>query len=166
MYKIEKQPIYIQAGVAAAMMFFGVTVLRSWIMSGILCFFAILLLKDVYEMFNAEYVVAETALQYKVKDKVKWEIKWMDLDMVTRTKKNARWVVVSDGTEFKMLKHTITNFKDLMEDVLRHGAVNKELKIHETISEYVDMNLQLDDMGRIKKKSREKLLDKAESDES
>ena len=100
MYKNLRQPIYIQAAVAAAMLFFGVTVPSNILTSGILVVFAGFLLKDAYEMVGSEYVITEESLQLQVHGKVKWEIKWRELDMVTRTKKNPRWVVVSDGKEF------------------------------------------------------------------
>lgn len=165
MYKNQMQPILIQAGVAAAMIFFGVTVLQSWLMSGIIVVFALLLLKDAYEMYKAEYVVAETGLQYKVGDRVKWEIKWTELDMITRTKKNPRWVVVSDGTEYQMLKHQISGFEDLVRGVVIKGTANKNLKVHDSISQYFDFELKLDDIGRIQKKSRERLLGTVRDDE-
>ena len=166
MYKNQMQPIYIQAAVAAAMIFFGVTVLDSILMSGIIVVFALLLLKDAYEMYKAEYVIAKSGLQYKVGDTVKWEIPWNSLDMVTRTKKNPRWVAVSDGQEFKMLKHTIENFESLINEVVKHGAVNKEMKVHESINQYMDFELKLDDAGRVKKKSRERLMGKDESSDT
>ncbi len=113
MYKNEMQPVIIQAAVAAAMIFFGITVMTNPIMMGIIVVFALLLLKDAYEMYKAEYVIGKKGLEYHVGDKIKWEMPWISVDMITRTKKNPRWVVVSDGTEFKMLKHTITNFEVL-----------------------------------------------------
>lgn len=166
MYKNEKQPIVIQVGVAAAMIFFGVTVMNNIIMSALIVIFALLLLKDAYEMYKAEYIVAETGLQYVVGDHVKWEIEWSSLDMVTRTKKNPKWVVVSDGQEFKMLKHTIVGFEQLVREVVTKGSVNKELKIHETINQYMEFDLSLDDVGRIKKKSRERLSGKTQNVET
>tara|TARA_Y100001933_G_C18724061_1_gene448726 strand:- start:117 stop:629 length:513 start_codon:yes stop_codon:yes gene_type:complete len=158
MYKNELQPVLIQVAVAAAMIFFGTTVLTSYIMMGIVVVFALLLLKDAYEMYKAEYVIGKKGLEYLVGDKIKWEMPWITVDMITRTKKNPRWVVVSDGTDFKMLKHTITNFDAFINQVVLHSAQNKELKMHETINQYLPEALDLDDMGRIKKKSRQKLL--------
>ncbi len=154
MYKNLRQPIYIQAAVAAAMLFFGVTVPSNILTSGILVVFAGFLLKDAYEMVGSEYVISEESLQLQVHGKVKWEIKWRELDMVTRTKKNPRWVVVSDGKEFRMIKHSTTNFEMLVKEVIRYGSVNKDMKVHETINQYLDVALKLDDIGRIKKKSR------------
>ena len=144
------------------MIFFGVTVLQNWLMSGIIVVFAGLLLKDAFEMYKAEYVVAKTGLQYKVGDRIKWEIEWTKLDMVTRTKKNPRWVVVSDGEAFQMLKHQIIGFEDLVKEVVMHGMANKDLKVHESINQYFDFDLKLDDVGRIQKKSKERLLESVE----
>lgn len=163
MFKNEMQPVVIQAGVAGAMIFFGTTVLTSPIMIGIIVVFALLLLKDAFEMYKAEYVIGKKGLEYRVGDKLKWEIPWISVDMITRTKKNPRWVVISDGTEFKMLKHTITNFDAFINQVVIHSAKNQELKIHETINQYLDEPLELDDIGRIKKKSRQKLLSTSEN---
>ena len=160
------QPILIQTGVALAMIFFGVTVLQNWIMSGIIVVFAALLLKDAFEMYKAEYVVAKTGLQYKVGDRIKWEIKWTELDMVTRTKKNPRWVVVSDGEAFQMLKNQIVGFEDLVKSVVIHGTANKNLKVHESINQYFDFDLKLDDIGRIQKKSKERLLESLNVEEA
>jgi len=165
MHKNELRPIGVQVGVAVAMIFFGVTVLQNIFMSGIVCVFAALLLKDAYEMYKAEYHITKTSLQYIVGEKVKWEILWTDLDMVTRTKKNHKWVVVSNGTEFKMLKNTISDFEELIRNVVIHGATNKDMKLHETIVEYVNLDLNLDDLGRIKSKSRTKLLELQDTDD-
>lgn len=59
MYKNEMQPVIIQAAVAAAMIFFGITVMTNPIMMGIIVVFALLLLKDAYEMYKAEYVIGK-----------------------------------------------------------------------------------------------------------
>ncbi len=158
MYKNEKQPIYIQIAVAAAMIFFGVTVLRSILTSGLMVVFAFFLLKDAYEMIVSEYVVTAEAIELHVGTKIKWAIKWSELDMVTRTKKNPRWVVLSDGNEFRTIKHHVTNFENLIREIVYNGAVNKNMKVHDSINQYLDVELKLDDVGRIQKKSRNILL--------
>jgi hypothetical protein len=158
MYKNEKQPIYIQIAVASAMIFFGVTVFRNILTSGLMVLFAVFLLKDAYEMIVSEYIVTDEAIELHVGQKIKWAIKWSELDMVTRTKKNPRWVILSDGSEFRTIKHNVTNFENLIRQVIYKGAVNKNMKIHESINQYLDIELKLDDIGRIQKKSRNMLL--------
>jgi hypothetical protein len=158
MYKNEKQPIYIQIAVASAMIFFGVTVFRNILTSGLMVLFAVFLLKDAYEMIVSEYIVTDEAIELHVGQKIKWAIKWSELDMVTRTKKNPRWVILSDGSEFRTIKHNVTSFENLIRQVIYKGAVNKNMKIHESINQYLDIELKLDDIGRIQKKSRNMLL--------
>lgn len=159
-YKIEKKTIIIEAAVALAMFVFGLNVNIGLSIRIFIFLFAALFLRDAYHLMVSAYVLTKDSIQFKRKDRILWEVPWKNLDMVTRNKKNIRWIVLSDGEGYRNIKQKTENFKKMIQEIILWGAQNPQMKIHESIVGYTGFDLVLDKRGRLEKKSQDLLREK------
>ncbi len=158
MYRVQKKHILLQAIVAVGMVS-GSFMLANWAMTAILLLFALILLKDVFTSLQTSYRIDEKGLSEWVGNREKWKINWSDITMITRTKKHPSWVVIGVGDDNKMIKSNLIDFSLFVKDLVTHTVINSKVVLHHTIVMQAEVDLDLDQEGRVKSASRQKFIE-------
>ncbi len=112
-----------------------------------------LLLKDFAKISRLELIVTPKGLFEKVGTKERMVFEWTYLLYITRTRKFNKFVMLADKNKYYYyLKPSIENRELLLKEIVAANLKNKTVRIDEQINKEFNLGLQLDDMGKIKKK--------------
>lgn len=114
--------------------------------------FAILMTKDVISVFTFSYHVTDQGL-YRQDVFGKGQVcNWHDLEYITITNKNKKWVALVTGDRISYIKNHILNRELLLKEMIGYAKKNKDLAIHDKINEVYQLGLNLNDQGKIRAK--------------
>lgn len=149
MYKIEKRHIILEGLVLVAFSFLLIfyQYLPIKLASVI---FVVFIVRDIYRMMGTTYELSEEGIQLKVRDKVREDRKWKDMDYITRSRKNTRIVALVFDKDVVAIPPYVENFEGMIKEIFELNAKNKHVSIHESIPSAFNLNIQLKDNGKMK----------------
>lgn len=132
-YRYKKSSLYLEAGFGV--IFFLVSLaFGDVVIAGIGAFVAFIMIKDSMKLSKMVFEIKKDRIEVYLNGVLKNSMKWNQLEYVTKTRKNPRWVVLGHMKEQIVLKPSLENFDDMILDVLEHVKPNKEIYIHDKIS--------------------------------
>lgn len=131
-YHYKKSSVYLQAGFGVAFFLFSL-IFGDWLFTAIGGVVAILMFRDCIKLQQTRIEVKKDRIEVYVKDQLKQSLKWNQLEYVTKTRKNAKWVVVGHMKSQIALKPSLERFDELVSEVLTHIKDNKTVYVHEKI---------------------------------
>lgn len=158
MYRAKTSQIALQA-VVALFMLSGAFMLTGTFMRIILAVFALLLLKDVFTSYKRFVKLDEDGISEWIGSECRWEIPWTKMELLTRTKKHPKWLVLSDGENFRMIKASLQDFDSLVKETVRYSVLNSKIGMHDSVVQQSGFPLELDEEGRVKSASRQRFID-------
>ncbi len=109
----------------------------------------VLMTKDAIVMLSGKYSVTRTGLRLKDKFRDREVANWRQLEYITITKKNKKWVALVMPKDIYYLKPNIDNREELLQNIIEQVKGSKTLAIHDDINERFNLGLKLNDEGRI-----------------
>lgn len=131
-FRYKNSSIMTQLGFGVVFFLFSL-VFGDWLIATIGGFVAIIIFRDCVKLKNTSFELFKDHIEVKVKDKKVKSLKWNQLEYVTKTRKNVRWVVIGHMKDQITLKPGIDGFDDLVLEVLKHIKDNKEIYVHDKI---------------------------------
>ncbi len=110
---------------------------------------AVFMTKDAIRVLSAQYYVTSSGLHLKDRFGDKEVINWRELEYITITKKNKKWVALVMPQNIHYLKQNIDDREALMHTIIEKVKGSKTLAIHDDINERFNLGLTLNDEGRI-----------------
>lgn len=152
-YRYTKTSLALQG--AVAFMFAVVTFMAGdWFFKGLAVLVAAILVKDLLHCFSAEFTIDETGLLEKSRYKNRYRITWDDLDIISKTYVNRRWIMLrGGGKNYYMIKPYIENYESLAREIIRHLKTRriKGVVVHEDLLKRLGMtDIKLNSEGRMK----------------
>ncbi|SCZ76886.1 hypothetical protein [Acidaminobacter hydrogenoformans] len=132
MYRYKKSEIYLQAAVGAMFIIFGV-MLGNWVYLSILGLVSLFLFKDCLKQMKTVIEVKGDRIELRTGDKVTQTILYKNLQFITRTRRNKKWVVVGHDKNIFYIRPAIIDHEKLLSEVLMFNRKNKKVYIHESI---------------------------------
>lgn len=133
-YTYKMNHIYLQ-GVFAIVFFLMSLVFGQWLVAAVGAFIAFILIRDCVKLKETHFEIKKDRIEMYMGKTLKKAIKFNDFEYVTRTRKNTKWVVVGHMKEQIILKPSMTDFDQMVKEVLSHLKDNKQVYIHHTIEE-------------------------------
>lgn len=131
-YRYKKNSIYLEVGFG--ILFFLVSLAFSdVIFAGIGAFVAFILARDSVKLKGTVFEIKKDRIEVYINGVLKTSMKWNQLEYVTKTRKNAKWVVIGHMKQQIVLKPSIENFDEMVLSVLEHVKANKEIYIHDKL---------------------------------
>lgn len=131
-YYYKKSSIYLQAGFGVVFFLFSL-VFGDWLFTAVGAAVAILMFRDCIKLQRTKIEVKKDRIEVYIHDQLKQSLKWNQLEYVTKTRKNAKWVVVGHMKSQISLKPSLEKFDELVLEVLAHIKDNKTVYVHEKI---------------------------------
>lgn len=132
MYYYRKRDIYLQGVVAVMLVLFGLLV-GSWPIVAMLGFFTFILIKDCIKLSRTVITVKGDRIEVRIGEQLDRTLYYRDLQYITRTRRNKKWVVVGHDKNIFYIRPSISNYEQMTQEVLKYNRSNKKLFIHETI---------------------------------
>lgn len=124
--------MYLQAGFG--FLFFIVSLaFGDVIIAGIGAFVAFIMFRDCLKLSKTAYEIKKDRMEVYLNGALQTSLKWNQLEYVTKTRKNIRWVVIGDSKNQIALKPSLEGFDEMVLSVLEHVKANKEIYIHDKI---------------------------------
>lgn len=121
-------------------------------------FIGVIMGKDFIISVTTDIIVDDKGLLEKSKFRTRYRILWAELDYVTKTRKNRKWIIFgsngSDGhkDKFYTLRPTIENYEKLAKEIIEKGTEVKKIAVHEDLLPRLGLDYKLDSKGFIKRK--------------
>ena len=132
MYKIKFSHILGQV-VMGVVFILGALIIKNMIFIVISVFGGVLLFRDAYRQYFTLYSVDEKSLKVYFKGTISKEITWKKIDLVTKTRKNPKWIVVGSFEDIITLKNSIEGLPELQSKILVEAKKRKKIFIHDTL---------------------------------
>ncbi len=110
---------------------------------------AVLMTKDAIRIVSAKYYVTSSGLHLKDRFGDKEVVRWRELEYITITKKNKKWIALVMPQSIHYLKQNIEDREALLHTIVEKIKGSKTLAIHDEINEKFNLGLTLNDEGRI-----------------
>ncbi len=131
-FRYKNSSIMTQVGFGAVFFLFSL-IFGDWLIAIIGGFVAIIIFRDCIKLKHTSYEIFKDHIELRVKGELVKSLKWNQLEYVTKTRKNVRWVVIGHMKEQIALKPSIEGFDTLVQEVLKHIKDNKEVYVHDKI---------------------------------
>jgi CDP-diglyceride synthetase len=127
--------------ITVAVLLFLLSIIVGNIVFVIVCaFISFILIKDCFKIAKTEYEVNSYGIYVRVAGNVVKKIKWSEIKVITRTRKNPKWIVVGHGSSLINIKPTIENYLDMAKEVVEHKKGDNSVYIHHTIPLMIEKN--------------------------
>lgn len=94
---------------------------------------AFIMFRDCLKLSKTVYEIKKDRMEVYLNGALQTSLKWNQLEYVTKTRKNIRWVVIGDSKNQIALKPSLEGFDEMVLSVLEHVKANKEIYIHDKI---------------------------------
>lgn len=151
-YRYTRTSIMLQAAITVMFLVLG-WMSTDWMIRGFSILVAAVLLKDMFHCYGAEFSLDSTGLLEKSRFKSKYRIEWSNLEIISKTHVNRRWIMLRGGNKsYYMIKPYIENYEGLAREVILYLKDNriKGVIIHEDLIKRLQMNIKLNSDGLIK----------------
>lgn len=151
-YRYTRSALAMQG--ALAVLFLILAFISSdWFLRGFSILVGIVLLKDLLHCYGASFSVDSTGLLEKSKYKTKYRIKWENLNIISKTYVNRRWIMLRGSEKsYYMIKPYIENYESLAREIILYLRDNriKGVVIHEDLLKRLRLDVKLNSEGLIK----------------
>lgn len=113
--------------------------------------------KDLLISVTTEFIIDDKGLLEKSKFRTRYKMLWSEIDYVTKTRKNRKWIIVGNyGKEdhkdkYFTLRPTMKNYESMTKDIIEKVMEVKKLAVHEDLLPRLGLKYKLDSKGYIKK---------------
>ncbi len=121
----------------------------KWGFKALFIIATVLMIKDAIIILSAKYSVNKSGLRLKDRFRDREVVNWRDLEYITITKKNKKWVAFVMPESIHYIKQNVENREELMHNIIEMVKGSKTLAIHDDINERFNLGLKLNDEGRI-----------------
>ncbi|BEP29390.1 hypothetical protein [Helicovermis profundi] len=132
MHKVKRTHIIVNL-LVGLLFVIGSLMLKNLVFFVISFFGCVLLFRDGYRQYFMSYGVDEKSVKVYYKDKVYKEITWKNIELVSRTRKNKKWIVVGSFDDLITLKNSIEDLDVLKIEIVKEAKKRKKIFIHETL---------------------------------
>ncbi len=122
---------------------------EKWGIKALFIIATVMLTKDAIITWSAEYSVDNNGLRLKDKFRDRQLVSWRELEYITITRKNKKWVALVTPDDIKYLKQNIENREELMHNIVEKIRGSKTIAIHDDINERFNLGLKLNQEGKI-----------------
>ncbi len=122
---------------------------EKWGFKALFFLAAVIMTKDAIKVISANYYVTSSGLHLKDKFRDREVINWRELEYITITKKNKKWVALVMPQNIHYLKQNIQEREALLHTIIEKVKGSKTLAIHDDINENFNLGLTLSDEGHI-----------------
>lgn len=125
----------------------------DWFLKIFSAIVGLVLIKDLLHCYGAEFTLDSTGLLEKSKYKERYRVRWDNLDIISKTYVNRRWIMLRGSEKsYYMLKPYIENYESLARDIILYLKNNriKGVVIHEDLIKRLRLDIRLNSEGRIK----------------
>lgn len=148
-YSLKGKIISVLSVVILIALFF---IVKHIVFKTLFMLFALLMVKDAISVMTFSYHVTDQGLYRQDVFGKRQVCNWHDLEYITITKKNKKWIALVSNDRIKYIKDHILNRDMLLKEMIGYAKKNKELAIHDTINEVYQLGLNLNDQGKIRAK--------------
>lgn len=116
-------------------------------------FVAVVLLKDLLHCVGAEFQLDEKGLVERSKFKERYRITWDNIEIISKTKVNRRWIMVrGSGKTYYMIKPYIQNYESLAREIIQYLKEHriKGVVVHEDVLKRLRLDIKLNSEGLMK----------------
>ncbi len=131
-YKLNNNSTYIQIAFAALLILVPL-ILRNILYISISIFIGILMLRDAFKNLRVEYQIDQNGIKLYANEKIKKEIEWKDVEFLTISKKNKKWIVIGNKKVTIIMKPSIINFEELIDSTTKYVSKRKKVYVHESL---------------------------------
>ncbi len=121
----------------------------KWGIKALFFLATVLMTKDAISMLSGKYSVDQSGLRLKDKFRDREVVNWRQLEYITITRKNKKWIALVMPEKIHYLKQNIENREELLHNIIEKVKGSKTLAIHDDINERFNLGLKLNDEGRI-----------------
>ncbi len=122
---------------------------NKWGIKALFIIATVLLAKDAIIMWSAKYSVDNNGLRLKDKFRDRQLVSWRELEYITITRKNKKWVALVTPQNIHYLKQNIENREELMHNIIEKIRGSKTIAIHDDINARFNLGLKLNEEGKI-----------------
>lgn len=138
-YKYTKTSIYVQAAVAGLLFLLSIIV-GNIVFVAICAFMSFILIKDCFKVSKTEYEVNSHGIYVRIAGKLEKKMQWNEVEVITRTRRNPKWIVVGHGSSLINIKPTMENYIDMAKEVVDYKKNDNKVYIHHTIPVLIEKN--------------------------
>lgn len=131
-FKLKNHNAYAQI-TFAILIILGPLILRNLVYLMITLLIGLLMLKDAFNNLRVEYEIDEKGLKVFGNEKLKKSIEWSQVEFLTISKKNKRWVVIGNKNITIILKPSIIGFDELVKSTISYVRKRKKVYVHESL---------------------------------
>lgn len=150
MYKYTKRSLMMQGTIvflALILTVFGNHIAFQLIAA----FVGILMGKDLAISMTTDIVLDDEGMLEKSKFRTRYRIKWSEVEYVTITRKNKKWIIIGNDDQFYTLKPLIKDYELMAKDIVEKVNAVKKVRVHEYLLPRLGLKYKLDGYGFIKK---------------
>lgn len=150
MYKYTKLSLLMQGTIvvlALILTIFG----KHIAFQAIAGFVGLVMGKDLAISMTTDLVLDEEGLLEKSRFRTRYRIKWKEVEFVTITRKNKKWIIVGNDDIFYTLKPLVQDYEEMAKEIVEKVNAVKKVRVHEYLLPRLGLNYKLDGHGFIKK---------------
>ena len=91
------------------------------------------MLRDAFKNLRVEYQIDQNGIKLYANEKIKKEIEWKDVEFLTISKKNKKWIVIGNKKVTIIMKPSIINFEELIDSTTKYVSKRKKVYVHESL---------------------------------
>jgi hypothetical protein len=110
---------------------------HNFLLLTVLVFLGFALLKDIIFNWNLQYVTDDEVLFIESRNKIKKIIKYKNIEFITISRRNKKYIAIGNEDVVFLLKDDIENRRVLVQKVLSKAP--KKAYIHENVTRIIDL---------------------------
>ncbi len=151
-YRYTRSALAMQGALSALFLILAY-ISSDWFLRIFSVIVGLVLIKDLLHCVGAEFFLDSTGLLEKSKYKSRYRIKWDNLDIISKTYVNRRWIMLRGSEKsYYMIKPYIENYESLAREIILYLKDNriKGVVIHEDLLKRLRLDIKLNSDGLIK----------------